>query len=49
MITGLRSGLEGMSVGEKREVYVDPDLAHREFPKPEPYSLIIVEITVISP
>ncbi len=49
MIPGLRRGLEGMNVGEKREIYIHPDLAYREFPKPEPYSLIIVEITVISP
>ncbi|QVL54977.1 MAG: FKBP-type peptidyl-prolyl cis-trans isomerase [Simkaniaceae bacterium] len=49
MIPGLRRGLEGMNVGEKREIYIHPDLAYREFPKPEPYSLIIIEITVISP
>ncbi|QZA59279.1 FKBP-type peptidyl-prolyl cis-trans isomerase [Candidatus Rhabdochlamydia porcellionis] len=48
MIPGLRKALEGMKVGEKREVFIHPDLAYREFPKPEPYSLIIIEVSLIS-
>ncbi|PWU14781.1 MAG: hypothetical protein C5B45_03895 [Chlamydiae bacterium] len=32
MIPGLRKALQGMRVGEKREVFIHPDLAYREFP-----------------
>lgn len=49
MIAGLRNGLEGIRVGEKREIFIHPDLAYGEFPKPEPYSLIVIEVTLISP
>jgi|GEM_PF-4530062 peptidylprolyl isomerase len=48
VITGLRNGLEGIRVGEKREIFIHPDLAYGEFPKPEPYSLIVIEVTLIS-
>ena len=48
MIPGLRKALQGMKVGEKREVFIHPDLAYREFPKPEPYSLIIIEVFLVS-
>jgi FKBP-type peptidyl-prolyl cis-trans isomerase len=48
MIPGLRKALEGMRVGEKREIFIHPDLAYREFPKPEPCSLIIIEVSLIS-
>ena len=48
MIPGLRKALQGMKVGEKREIFIHPDLAYREFPKPEPYSLIIIEVSLIS-
>lgn len=37
-----------MRVGEKREIFIHPDLAYREFPKPEPYSLIIIEVSLVS-
>lgn len=49
MIAGLRNGLKGIRVGEKREIFIHPDLAYGEFPKPEPYSLIVIEVTFISP
>jgi len=49
VIGGLRKGLEGIRVGEKREIFIHPDLAYGEFPKPEPYSLIVIEVTLISP
>ena len=48
MIPGLRQALEGMKVGEKREVFIHPNLAYREFPKPEPYSLIVIEVALLS-
>lgn len=48
MIPGLRQALEGMKVGEKRELFIHPNLAYREFPKPEPYSLIVIEVSLIS-
>lgn len=48
MIPGLRKALQGMRVGEKREIFIHPDLAYREFPKPEPYSLIIIEVSLVS-
>ncbi|MGL4540677.1 MAG: FKBP-type peptidyl-prolyl cis-trans isomerase [Candidatus Rhabdochlamydia sp.] len=48
MIPGLRQALEGMKVGEKREVFIHPNLAYREFPKPEPYSLIVIEVSLLS-
>jgi peptidylprolyl isomerase len=48
MIQGLRKGLEGMKIGEKREIFIHPDFAYGEFPKPEPYSLIIVEVSIIA-
>ena len=49
MIVGLRDGLKGIRVGEKREIFIHPDLAYGEFPKPESYSLIVIEVTLISP
>jgi len=49
VIAGLRNGLEGIRVGEKREIFIHPDLAYGEFPKPEPCSLIVIEVTLISP
>ncbi|CCB87902.1 FKBP-type peptidyl-prolyl cis-trans isomerase [Simkania negevensis] len=48
VIAGLQNGLEGIRVGEKREIFIHPDLAYGEFPKPEPYSLIVIEVTLIS-
>ena len=48
MIPGLCKALQGMRVGEKREIFIHPDLAYREFPKPEPYSLIIIEVSLVS-
>lgn len=48
VIAGLRNGLKGIRVGEKREIFIHPDLAYGEFPKPEPYSLIVVEVTLVS-
>ena len=48
IIAGFRNGLEGIRVGEKREIFIHPDLAYREFPKPEPCSLIVIEVTLIS-
>lgn len=49
MISGLRLGIEGMKLGEKREVIIHPELAYGEFPKPEPNSLIIIEVTLLAP
>ncbi|MCB9093303.1 MAG: FKBP-type peptidyl-prolyl cis-trans isomerase [Halobacteriovoraceae bacterium] len=49
VIAGFRNGLEGISVGETREIFIHPDLAYGEFPKPEPYSLIVIEVTLVSP
>ena len=49
VIAGFRNGLEGIRVGEKREIFIHPDLAYGEFPKPEPYSLIVIEVNLISP
>jgi len=47
-ISGLRKGLVGIKVGEKREIFIHPDFAYKEFPKPEPNSLVIIEVTLIS-
>ena len=47
-ISGLQKGLVGIKVGEKREVFIHPDFAYGEFPKPEPYSLVVIEVTLIS-
>lgn len=48
-IIGLREGIKGMRTGEKRELHIHPNLAYEEFPKPEPNSIIIIEVTLISP
>lgn len=48
-ISGLQKGIKGIKVGEKRELFIHPDLAYGEFPKPDPYSLIIIEVTFIAP
>jgi len=32
-----------IGVGEKREIFLHPDLAYGEFPKPEPNSLIVCD------
>lgn len=47
-ISGLQKGLFGIKVGETREIFIHPDLAYRDFPKPEPFSLIIIEVTLIA-
>lgn len=47
-ISGLQKGLIGIKVGEKREIFIHPDFAYRDFPKPEPYSLVMIEVTLIS-
>lgn len=47
-ISGLRKGLAGIKVGEQRELFIHPDFAYGDFPKPEPYSLVIIEVTLIS-
>ncbi|MCP5505405.1 MAG: FKBP-type peptidyl-prolyl cis-trans isomerase [Chlamydiales bacterium] len=48
-IIGLRKGMKGMRTGEKRELHIHPNLAYGEFPKPEPNSIIIIEVTLVSP
>lgn len=47
-ISGLQKGLVGIKVGEKREIFIHPDLAYGEFPKPESNSLVVIEVTLIS-
>lgn len=47
-IPGFQKGLKGIRIGEKREIFIHPDLAYGEFPKPEPFSLIIIEVSLIS-
>lgn len=47
-ISGLQKGLIGIKVGEKREIFIHPDLAYGEFPKPESNSLVVIEVTLIS-
>lgn len=47
-ISGLQKGLVGIRVGETREIFIHPDFAYRDFPKPEPHSLIIIEVTLVS-
>lgn len=47
-ISGLQKGLFGIKVGEKREIFIHPDLAYRDFQKPEPFSLIIIEVSLIA-
>ncbi len=47
-ISGLQKGLVGIKVGEKREIFIHPDLAYREFPKPEAFSLVVIEVTLVS-
>ncbi len=47
-ISGLQKGLVGIKVGEKREIFIHPDFAYGDFPKPEPYSLVMIEVTLIS-
>jgi peptidylprolyl isomerase len=47
-ISGLQKGLVGIKIGEKREIFIHPDFAYGDFPKPEPYSLVMIEVTLIS-
>lgn len=47
-ISGLQKGLIGIKIGEKREIFIHPDFAYGDFPKPEPYSLVMIEVTLIS-
>lgn len=47
-ISGLQKGLVGIKVGEKREIFIHPDFAYGDFPKPEPNSLIMIEVTLVS-
>lgn len=47
-ISGLQKGMIGIKVGEKREIFIHPDLAYGEFPKPESNSLVVIEVTLIS-
>lgn len=48
VISGLRQGIEGIRVGEKRKIFIHPDYAYGEFPKPEPHSVIVIEVTLLS-
>lgn len=47
-ISGLQKGLVGIKVGETREIFIHPEFAYGDFPKPEPYSLVMIEVTLIS-
>lgn len=46
-IKGFAEGVRGMRVGEKRRIYVHPDLAYGKFEGQEPQQLLIFEVEVI--
>ena len=48
VISGLRIGLIGMREGELRRVFIHPDFAYKEIPKPEPFSMIIIELSLLA-
>ena len=46
-ILGFKSGVKGMKIGEKREIFVHPDFAYKKLGKTKPNQLIIYDITII--
>ena len=48
VISGLRIGLIGMREGELRRIFIHPDFAYKEIPKPEPFSMIIIELSLLA-
>lgn len=45
-ILGFKLGIEGMQVGERREVIVHPDLAYKKLGKTKPNQLLIYDVTI---
>ena len=47
-IPGFARGVEGMRVGERRKIYIHPDLGYGKVGYVPPHSLLIVDVEVIS-
>jgi FKBP-type peptidyl-prolyl cis-trans isomerase len=46
-VLGLKLGVMGMKVGERREIIVHPDLAYKKLGKTKPNQLMIYDVTLI--
>lgn len=46
-ILGFKLGVTGMKAGERREIYVHPDLAYKKLGKTRPNQLLIYDVTVL--
>lgn len=46
-IAGFKLGVIGMQVGERREIFVHPDLAYKKLGKTKPNQFIIYDVTVV--
>lgn len=46
-ILGFKLGVTGMKVGERREIFVHPDLAYKKLGKTKPNQLLIYDVTVL--
>ena len=46
LVMGLSSGMQGMSMGEKREIYIHPSLAYGETSNFSPNTGLIIEVTL---
>ena len=47
-LPGFRQGVEGMKPGEKRKIFVHPELAYGELSRKEPNLMIIFEVELLS-
>ncbi len=46
-VLGFKLGVIGMKVGERREIFVHPDLAYKKLGKTKPNQLLIYDVTVL--
>lgn len=46
-IRGFKLGVSGMKVGERREIFIHPDLAYKKLGKTKPNQLLIYDVTII--
>lgn len=47
VIPGFRDGVMGMTLGEKRKLYIHPDLGHGISGKIEPNQLLVIEVHLV--
>ncbi len=46
-IAGFKKGVDGMKVGEWRQIYVHPNLAYKKLGKSKPNQLLIYDVTIV--